>query len=193
LLSPNVQATVKVSAPSASLKLLASGARDDDAVAEYRNGMIAAVQSMATSATSIVILSPPPIARSLPVCATAGASPRSCRSGVDQPWFSQAAADREAAAKAHVRYLDARLLFCNGANWCPAFIGTTPVRYDGTHMTKAFANVVAPHPADRPPPRLPPPTSAGGAARTLAPFPPLSALFPRLPPRPLRVLCVLCG
>ncbi len=36
------------------------------------------------------------------------------------------------------------LWFCNVADFCPSFIGTLPVRWDGSHLTPAYSAALGP-------------------------------------------------
>ena len=55
-----------------------------------------------------------------------------------------AAAEQKAAAATHTSFSDTHLWFCSANGYCPAFIGTTPMRWDGTHLTPAFAKSLGP-------------------------------------------------
>jgi peptidoglycan/LPS O-acetylase OafA/YrhL len=91
----------------------------------------------------IVYLSPPPEGAPPSVCFSPATGPEACLSGVDQTWRDMMAATQEVAAASGERAIDAVGLGC-WEDVCPAFAGTTPVRYDQTHITVAFAEKIAP-------------------------------------------------
>jgi hypothetical protein len=127
-----------------TLRELASGAKGAAAGAEYRAGMTKVLDQLVAPGRKVVVLSPPPVTGDLTTCDTAAAVPVNCVRQVSGNWTTLSAADKAAAATAGARYVDTRLWFCNGTNYCPAFVGRTPVSYDGTHMTAAYAAVIAP-------------------------------------------------
>jgi peptidoglycan/LPS O-acetylase OafA/YrhL len=91
----------------------------------------------------IVYLSPPPEGTPPSVCFSPATGPDACLSGVDQTWRELLAATQAVATASGERAIDAVALGC----WeevCPAFAGTTPVRYDQTHITVAYAEKIAP-------------------------------------------------
>lgn len=91
----------------------------------------------------IVYLSPPPEGIPPSVCFSPATGPDACLSGVDQTWCDLLATTGAAAAATGDRVIDAVLLGC-WQDVCPAFAGNTPVRYDQTHITVAYAEKIAP-------------------------------------------------
>ncbi|HXC78954.1 MAG TPA: acyltransferase family protein, partial [Candidatus Acidoferrum sp.] len=112
--------------------------------AEYQQGMVETLKLAAAPGRQIVVLSPPPDTKSLSVCDTAGAAPVSCLTTISASWSSMSAADKAAAETTGAHYVDTRLWTCTTNSYCPAFIGTTPVMYGTTHMTKEYSVSLAP-------------------------------------------------
>ena len=54
-----------------------------------------------------------------------------------------AQADKRAAQAAGATYVDTARLFCT-VDVCPPFAGTTPIRFDSTHLTETYAQRIAP-------------------------------------------------
>ena len=140
-LRPNV---VILSNTEATLGRLGDGARGAAAVNEYQEGLVQANRAAAAHGALVVDLSPPPVGKSLLACDTAGTVPSDCVSRISAQWLSLATADRAAAQVTHSHYLNTSAWFCSDSEYCPAFVGSTPVMYDGVHLTKAYATVIAP-------------------------------------------------
>lgn len=125
---------------------LASGATGDLAVKEWGQGttkMISKVKK--AGAKRVVMISSPPGGPSLPSCASsASARPADCVGRVPKEWHAIADIERSASQEASTTYLDVRLLFCASNDYCPAFVGVTPVLVDGHHLTNAFSTKMGP-------------------------------------------------
>ncbi len=90
-----------------------------------------------------VFLSPPPHGADLDRCYSPVTGPAACLAAVDDVWTQmEAAAEAEAAATGNTAV--SALPFTCWENVCPAFAGDTPVRYDQTHLTPAFAERLTP-------------------------------------------------
>jgi peptidoglycan/LPS O-acetylase OafA/YrhL len=128
-----------------SMSRLSSGATGTAAATEWGTGTtktIAAVK--AAGAARVVVMSPPPSGDSLEACATADSTPGDCVSTISDTWHSMTDAERSATTASQSTYLDTRLLFCSPTEYCPPYIGTTPIRVDGNHITSIYAERVAP-------------------------------------------------
>ncbi|MDI9890351.1 acyltransferase family protein [Microbacterium sp. IEGM 1404] len=90
-----------------------------------------------------VFLSPPPHGADLNRCYSPLTGPSSCLAAVDDVWTQMERAT-EAEATATGNTAISALPFTCVQNVCPAFAGDTPVRYDETHLTPAFAERLAP-------------------------------------------------
>ncbi|MFG6278113.1 acyltransferase family protein [Microbacterium sp. 5K110] len=90
-----------------------------------------------------VFLAPPPHGADLDRCYSPTSGPSACLAAVDDVWMQmEAATEAEAAATGNAAVN--ALPFTCWENVCPAFAGDTPVRYDETHLTPAFAERLAP-------------------------------------------------
>lgn len=90
-----------------------------------------------------VFLSPPPHGADLDRCYSPVTGPSACLAAVDDVWTQmETATEAEAAATGNTAI--SALPFTCWENVCPAFAGDTPVRYDETHLTPAFAERLAP-------------------------------------------------
>ena len=130
---------VVLTSAETTIGTLASRATGAAAVAEYHAGLRASVTAVNKPGRQVVILSPPPIAKSLLSCDTAAGGPADCVGSISDAWLEQSGADSDVARQTGTRYADTRLLTCSTAAFCPAFVGTTPIMYDGGHMTRQYA------------------------------------------------------
>jgi hypothetical protein len=54
------------------------------------------------------------------------------------------AAEKQLADTIDGVWMDSRLWFCNPGGRCPSFVGTTPTKVDGTHMSQPYAAKIHP-------------------------------------------------
>jgi len=124
---------------------LASKASGGAAVAEYQAGMEKTISAVkAPGKPRVLTLSPPPGSPSLESCATAVAQPPSCLGKLSGGWLGLRALDAAAATATATDYADTHLWFCTAKGVCPSFVGSTPVRWDGAHLTSAYASSLGP-------------------------------------------------
>ncbi|WP_424711130.1 acyltransferase family protein [Microbacterium sp. SLBN-111] len=90
-----------------------------------------------------VFLSPPPHGADLDRCYSPVTGPSACLAAVDDVWTQMETATEAEAAATGNNAISA-LPFTCWQNVCPAFAGDTPVRYDDTHLTPAFAERLTP-------------------------------------------------
>ncbi|WP_022877999.1 acyltransferase family protein, partial [Microbacterium sp. B19] len=90
-----------------------------------------------------VFLSPPPHGADLDRCYSPVTGPSACLAAVDDVWTQMETATEAEAAATGNNAISA-LPFTCWQNVCPAFAGETPVRYDDTHLTPAFAERLTP-------------------------------------------------
>jgi peptidoglycan/LPS O-acetylase OafA/YrhL len=89
------------------------------------------------------VLSAPPATGNLQQCATQFGRPSDCVEQIDDQWRTISSAERTAADSAGATYVDTSPWFCvNQA--CPAFVGATPGRVDGFHITQQLSEQLAP-------------------------------------------------
>jgi hypothetical protein len=118
-----------------------TGAR---ASAEYQAALQRTIQGLHPGPQRhVVTLSPPPTAVDLAACDTTGSTPADCVLQINGRWIAFAQAEHAAAAATHTSYSDTHLWFCNRAGYCPAFIGSMAVRWDGQHVTDVYTKTLA--------------------------------------------------
>ncbi|MEZ3156813.1 acyltransferase family protein [Microbacterium sp. BWR-S6Y] len=90
-----------------------------------------------------VHLAPPPHGADLGRCFSPVTGPGACLSAVDDVWTQMESATEAQAATTGDAAISA-LRFTCWQGVCPAFAGQTPVRYDDTHITPAYAERLTP-------------------------------------------------
>src|SRR5450631_4100873 len=124
---------------------LASKASGGAAEAEYQAGMEKTISAVkAAGKPRVLTLSPPPGSPPLESCVTAVAQPSSCLGKLSGDWWRLRAIDAAASTATATDYADTRLWFCTTRGVCPSFVGSTPVRWDGAHLTSAYASSLGP-------------------------------------------------
>lgn len=110
---------------------------------EWHDGLASFLGKFAAS-SKVVVLSAPPASKDVKECYTPRSQPADCVSEVTGKWYEISDAEKRAASSANGLYLDTRSLFCTVENLCPAFVGTTPVKRDMTHMTLEYSQKIEP-------------------------------------------------
>jgi hypothetical protein len=127
-----------------TLGRLGDDATGAQANAEYQAGLQKTIEALHPGPhRRVLTLAPPPKAPDLAVCDAAGSAPADCVDRVTDEWVSFADTEQAAAGATHTAYSDTHLWFCNAAGYCPAFIGSTAVRWDGQHVTDVYARSLA--------------------------------------------------
>lgn len=126
-----------------TLRRLTDRSSDAAAVEEVRKGTEATIDALKGSTAAVIVLAAPPDGQSLLECATKFATPVSCEAPIPRIWRSMQQSEQDAAAAKGARYVDTFAWFCSASGRCPAFIGRTPVRTDGNHMTTAYSRGLA--------------------------------------------------
>lgn len=139
---------VIMSSAENTLRRLPGSSSPERARNAWQVATTATAKKLAESAKHVVILAPPPEGSNMVQCATRVNKLADCASKVDGQWLDMSEADRAAAKSARVQYVDTRGWFCDAEDHCPAFIGVTPVRTDGVHLTGAFSQQLAPQLVD---------------------------------------------
>lgn len=135
-------AMVFLSSTSNVLGLLVSGAPEERAGAEWRQGTVNELKALAPSGAKLFVVSAPPAGKAPVVCATRTSTPKDCQYTVPPSFTITAQAMQDASGAAGATYIDTRDWFCSG-NECPAFIGDTPLKRDAVHTTKQYAAILA--------------------------------------------------
>jgi hypothetical protein len=134
---------VIVSDFEAGITKLASGATGAAAQSEWERGRTESLNRIAPSGAQVVVLSSNPHGKAPAECATRVSSPDDCVSKIARIWNEKRDADRAAAATTKATYVDTSSWFCDSGQ-CPIFVGNVPVRWDGAHVTTAYAQYIAP-------------------------------------------------
>jgi hypothetical protein len=100
-----------------------------------------------SSAGRAVMLGAPPGAKNLQICATKVSVPADCTATPSGHFDQMNAAEAAAAEAAGAKYVDTKAWFC-ASNRCPAVIGTTPVYWDGQHLTGIYSKSLSAFMAD---------------------------------------------
>jgi peptidoglycan/LPS O-acetylase OafA/YrhL len=124
---------------------LSSNAQGAAALREYQAGLTKTITLLRPgNERRILTLTGPPTSTSLQSCVTTGSVPARCVTALTPFWRSVAAAERRAAVATDTSYSDVHLWFCNANNYCPGYVGRTPIRWDTGHLTPAYAKLLGP-------------------------------------------------
>lgn len=110
---------------------------------EWKDSTQEIVSRFSDSVGSVIFLSPPPLTTDIQTCYSKIADPSFCAGQIDAQWHTFATAEQELAAELGALYVSPELWFCT-ENWCPSFIGNTPVMRDLVHMTPQFQTKLVP-------------------------------------------------
>ncbi len=119
------------------------GASSADRPAVYGQGLTDIVRRLQPSGAHIVIMGALPGSENLQKCPTSINGPDDCLSGPVETFAAQMETERQVAAATGVVAVDPQEWFCI-EGLCPTFVGTTPVYFDGRHMTVEYAERIAP-------------------------------------------------
>jgi peptidoglycan/LPS O-acetylase OafA/YrhL len=102
------------------------------------------VDQFKNSAQKIVFLAPPPADKQIKDCyGKRSSTPADCISTVKNQWTNVAAAEADLATTNQQTWIDSRPWFCND-KYCPAFVDTTPTKFDLAHMSPAYGQKIYP-------------------------------------------------
>lgn len=123
-----------------SINMLASGATEEAATEEWRDGVADWARRLKPSGAELVVLSPMPAGAEPSACYTTVAGPADCVTESISPlWFMKS--DAESGVPG-VSYVDTRSWFCVGSK-CPIFAAGTTMRWDSAHLTASYAELIA--------------------------------------------------
>lgn len=114
---------------------------------EYKDAMVRQINKFRSNTKKVVLLSTPPGNKNPQECyGNRSSAPADCLGRVQGVWNSQAETDRAIAELVNGTWIDSRPWFCSAAfDWsCPAFVGSTPVKYDTYHMGFPYAQKIYP-------------------------------------------------
>jgi hypothetical protein len=112
--------------------------------AQWSATLSAEIEKIKAYAGRILILAPAPTDKDVRLCYTRTSTPADCIGTVTPTFQKRAAAEKSAAAQLGLGYLDTRQWYCSSTGYCPAFVGSTPVKRDHNHITPAYADLIAP-------------------------------------------------
>ncbi|WP_209559838.1 acyltransferase family protein [Frigoribacterium sp. PvP032] len=119
------------------------GSGSDVTPAGWRRGLLALLEPLAAAGTQIVLATPPPSSANVKECYTRTSSPADCVSTPPGAYRKHAAVDAQVSEQVGGVFVATESLWCVDTR-CPAFIGTTPTKFDFAHLTLAAAVEVAP-------------------------------------------------
>jgi hypothetical protein len=108
----------------------------------YHDGLIDIIARLAPSGARIVIMGGPPGSANLQECPTALNGPDDCLQSPKATFATEVATEARVAAETGVTAIDPEPFFCIGG-LCPAVIGSTPVYFDGAHITVEYAERIS--------------------------------------------------
>ncbi|SDF70402.1 Peptidoglycan/LPS O-acetylase OafA/YrhL, contains acyltransferase and SGNH-hydrolase domains, partial [Blastococcus fimeti] len=109
----------------------------------FRDGLTDVVRRLQPSGAKIVLLSAPPGSANLQDCPTGINGPHDCLEGPVDTFATQVATEQEVAAATGVLAIDPEPWFCLDGI-CPTIVGSTPVYFDGRHITVQYAERIGP-------------------------------------------------
>jgi peptidoglycan/LPS O-acetylase OafA/YrhL len=122
---------------------LASGAKGLPAQEEWSRGLLRGIQESQPGPARVVVLSPNPTGKAVTECYNNFSRPIDCESPISDAWKQKNAADELGARLAGATYMNTSQWFCSGER-CPIFADGAPIRWDGMHLTEAYAKKLAP-------------------------------------------------
>jgi peptidoglycan/LPS O-acetylase OafA/YrhL len=121
------------------------GASRDMTMEEWSDSLHRIVDRFRGSTNTVVLLSPPPSDAPIRDCISKrNSKPANCIGTIPTRWRSKADTERRLTEGIRAVWIDSRPWFCNSKGRCPSFVGTTPARFDQTHMSVPYASKVLP-------------------------------------------------
>lgn len=117
--------------------------QDPPQPAQWTERLSTALTQVTNAVGKVVLLAPPPAPVSPEECYTRAATPADCLGNVPDSWQAMAAAESALAEQLGGQWVDSSSWFC-AFDYCPIFVGTTPVRTDLTHMSVAYGERIVP-------------------------------------------------
>lgn len=116
---------------------------DEERLTNVTNGLKDSLGHVLPYTKRIVMLTGPPSSGNLQTCVTKSSSPSDCTKALSSGWTSFTAAEKASTVGTAVSFVDTSTWFCANLQ-CPAVIGSTPVEWDGEHLTQAYSQQLAP-------------------------------------------------
>ena len=111
--------------------------------AEWSAGLTTYLERIVPAVGDVIVLAPPPSSMNVQNCYTPQSAPADCMTKVTEQWLATSRTEASVADTLGATYVDSRDLFCV-SGYCPAFVGTVPVKLDLVHITSDYATKVAP-------------------------------------------------
>ncbi|WP_432676786.1 acyltransferase family protein [Rhodococcus pyridinivorans] len=111
---------------------------------EWAAGMSKLTSQFAANVGKIVFLSAPPDDITIGDCFNRISSPADCISKVTPTWRDRARIEKILAERLNGLFIDSRPWFCTIDDYCPSFVGTTPVKSDKVHITPEYGAKISP-------------------------------------------------
>jgi peptidoglycan/LPS O-acetylase OafA/YrhL len=93
----------------------------------------------------VVLLAAPPGGADIRECySKRGSVPADCIGNITRVWSDLASSEKASADSTGSVWIDSRPWFCSSGSLCPAFAGTTPLKYDQAHMAAPAAKKIYP-------------------------------------------------
>jgi len=103
------------------------------------------VDLIRANAGRVVFFSAPPGDADIKECFSKRSStPADCIGTVTDDWLAIARSEQGVAEAIGGVFVDSKPWFCGGGGLCPAFVGTTPARFDRVHMSAPYSHKIAP-------------------------------------------------
>jgi hypothetical protein len=96
-------------------------------------------------AAQVVLLAPAPQGKDLKACYTRVSSPSDCMSPLNKQWKAMAEAEQHLAPSLNGLWVDSQSWYCTPKGECPPFVETVAQKFDGLHITVAYAHRIAAH------------------------------------------------
>jgi peptidoglycan/LPS O-acetylase OafA/YrhL len=123
---------------------LSSGAKGFDAADEAKVGLMRQIEAIKGSVKRVVVLEPPHPTPALQECVTNVGEPLDCVDVIDNEFLYAEQAERQAARATGATFVSTIGWFCDRDGICPGFVGNTPMRVDGNHLTIEYSQSLAP-------------------------------------------------
>jgi hypothetical protein len=97
------------------------------------------------STKKVVWLSAPPADKNIKECyGTLSSGPADCIGQVTSQWLSIADDEQNLSKSLGGIWIDSQPWFCSQDGVCPAFVGSTPTKLDGSHMSPPYGKKITP-------------------------------------------------
>jgi peptidoglycan/LPS O-acetylase OafA/YrhL len=112
---------------------------------EWFDSVLQMVGQIRDGTAKIVWLSAPPMEIDIKRCyGNRSSVPADCITRVTNDWLSMAATEQRLAESVGGVWVDSRPWFCSTDGLCPSFVGSTPMKHDNVHMTRAYEELIYP-------------------------------------------------